>query len=220
MLVNFALEQTDFEVVEATHIDSEGCAFFATGECVLQQFDLLLGHVQLEMLAQAREVVQENLVLIILLGSLLESPNEGSPSLFEFLLNFYDYHIGLLLFHLRVNLAKLGVFLRHVPTVVLFATFDANWIGHVLTPKFALIRLHVLPDGLLEIFVRNLTISIAIQSLEQILELLLGNFHAPMGQVKFEFALLNEARLAHIHVNKGFPHRFPLLVNLVHHFGE
>jgi len=119
-----------------------------------------------------------------------------------------------------MDFAEVSILLCHVPAVVFLATLDSNWIGHVLSPKFALVWLHVLPYRLLEIFVRNLAISVVIQGRKKILKGLFGNLHTPVSEVKFEFALLNEARFAHIHVDEGLAHSFPLLVNLVHDLGQ
>ena len=101
--------------------------------------------------------------------------------------------------------------------MIALATLDARLPRHVLSPVLALIRLHLLPDSELEVFVRNLAVFIGVKKVEQFRELVLGRRHAPVGKVELEVLGHNGPTLSHIHINEGLAHGFPLLVYLHHH---
>jgi len=112
-----------------------------------------------------------------------------------------------------MNFAKDGEVLRPMPAVIIFASLYAGLSWHVLTPVLALVWLHLLTYGFLEVFVRDYTVLILIEKVEKFIELVRCYHDTPMREIKLKVISDDNTLFAMVQLDKSLAHRFPLLVD-------
>lgn len=85
----------------------------------------------------------------------------------------------------------------------------------ILSEIQSLTRMYLTSNTLVEICVRNLAVLVAVEFVEEELELCIAEVEAPVFEVEFELILLNEATLVLIEVNECFSDGLPLVLDLV-----
>jgi len=115
-----------------------------------------------------------------------------------------------------MNFAVNGEVLGPVPAVVIFASLYAGLSRHILAPVFALIRLHLLTYGFLEVLIRDDTVLIFVEKVKELHEFVRGDNNAPMRKVKLEVVSNDNTLFAMVQLDKSLAHCFPLFVDFHH----
>jgi hypothetical protein len=152
---------------------------------------LSVGKTHTVVLADDKEIVEENLVFFFLIGLAAEIDDKGPPVSFDFLKNSSEQDNTLILMHLPVEVAKVGVQRNSCPTSVMFTCDDPLVCDFVLTEIQTFCRMTYRADSHLEIFIRKYTISIHIKFFKKFVEFFIRNVHSPVLKVKSEIMRVN-----------------------------